>query len=441
MQEESPKILLSLIGYTPAILTETVWELVRAGQIPDEVYVFATPPMVQVAREQLFKGGASSVWAEMEDFLHRLGYLPEGRCLPKPKSVSFTGVGGRSLEDGIDTKDLDAISEIFLTRIRQLKSRKPTPQLLISITGERKSVSAQLQTAVALGADASDRMIHVDAPPAFVRNKAFFHPGQKNNIIPDPTNSGKELDADKAKISLFDIPFLPISGLMARPGALDGSFRDIVQRARECLGEFHFVSFSKKDGLIYIDGVEVTRHENCKGSMPSRGYIYLALQAVRTLHGAASLCRAPWNAKDFAKVGFRFLLDKQYTKYVSAVRNWQKNTVEADLVAEVARRRASETWKAAAEAEAQKMDRPASKEWQEKARSAAAEAQAAKNAAEAAENAAKKASRVPDIITHCKDDAKNHLLQIFSPEELEKIFIFRGKTPRFADNVRIEVVP
>lgn len=64
-------VLLSTIGTSPAVLTETIWALAQLEEpiIPDEVVVVTTGKGAQELKKQLFSSDGESTWEGLKKAL------------------------------------------------------------------------------------------------------------------------------------------------------------------------------------------------------------------------------------------------------------------------------------------------------------------------------------------------------------------------------------
>lgn len=76
--ELTQKVLISLVGATPAVLTETVWALATRADpvIPDRIIALTTVPGAQLLKEKLFIDGH---WERMLADLRGVGLNLDGK--------------------------------------------------------------------------------------------------------------------------------------------------------------------------------------------------------------------------------------------------------------------------------------------------------------------------------------------------------------------------
>lgn len=380
--DASKTVLLAFVGNVPAVLTELVWELVSSGTRLDEICLFGAHATLNRVRSCIFDGGKESLWAEMTSALRRRRRLPKGCAIPDPQYIPFVDKNGCEVDKEVDPSDLDAVSNQLLHFIRARKSGGRSDKMIISISGERKCTSAQLQTAAALAADESDRLIHVLISDDFAFVKDFYYPAQKKRMLAGRGQDGEErtLDATQARLTIIDIPFVPIGGLLTVPGALEGSFHDIVAHARERIAHKHKVVFHTKTQEIFVDGVEIAQPgERSKNKMQPRAYFYLALHALKTKLGLPSIQNIPAKPEIFQRKGFGFLMEPPYLNYYNVWKEWSSIGVNASI---------------------------------------------------------------PVEINRGKDEAKKRLEEALGEENVPSIFVFSSKlTERYADGVYIDVLP
>lgn len=205
--------LIAAMGTSPGVLTELAWHLVRiGGHRVVGVEIWTTSFARKIVRNRLVEHG----W--WDDLRRAIGpdALPPlhqgedlGREVPCPdpgRSPSFRTYvfqhDGVPLEDVRGREDADAASEALYDRVRELRQQLPAHvQLIGSLAGGRKTMSASLQSAFSYQARPNDRLVHVllhktleDQPYEVLSNYAF----------PRETTLGVPVEA---QVEVYDVPY------------------------------------------------------------------------------------------------------------------------------------------------------------------------------------------------------------------------------------------
>lgn len=180
------RILIALLGRTPQILTETLYALHRQGRLPDRILVLTTEAGKRMCLEQLLHPQRGRLQA------FRLAFgLEASSCSLQDSDILTPSVmAGRPIEDIVTAEHSQIFYELCLETVFALSSEAGT-ELVFSIAGGRKTMSAALALAAQCYARAQDSMCHVLVSPQAEANPDFF--------FPDP--EGKE------EVFLSPVPF------------------------------------------------------------------------------------------------------------------------------------------------------------------------------------------------------------------------------------------
>ncbi len=220
-------VLVAVTGMAPAVLTETVWALAhpRQGQatvIPDRVIVLTTTRGAKEIREQLLQAakGCTSVWESLLSTLQCEGLPVEGR-LRFGDSGSHIRIFSRydgstpvPLQELATEEDNEAVGDSILNAIWG-EVEKPNTQIIASIAGGFKTMSALLMSCMSLIGRPEHRITHVLVDTPFDDLKLrprFYFPSQPQSRLllgEDP------FFADKARVVLMDVPFVALRRLFA----------------------------------------------------------------------------------------------------------------------------------------------------------------------------------------------------------------------------------
>lgn len=190
-------LLVCTLGKTPQVVTETIWALAHEQNpvIPDEVLAISTENYVDSARERLLgKGGG---WAQLIKALKKAHISVNGKLRFDAKSLRVAGDTEGPVHDLRTVKDNERYSDCIFKLLKSLTDGADADavQIILSVSGGRKSMVAISSAAMSLLARPHDRLIHVIVDEK-LEDKGFHYP-----------TSGKGF-------SLFDIPFVRTRGLL-----------------------------------------------------------------------------------------------------------------------------------------------------------------------------------------------------------------------------------
>lgn len=228
------RILLSVTGMSPQVITETLYALSvkpNAGAapfVPTEVRLITTTLGFEQATLNLLSDQPGWFRRLREDYA-----LPEIHFTTDCIEV-ITGADGKPLAD-IRTPEHNELAADFITRVvRQLTTERDTA-LHVSIAGGRKTMGFYLGYALSLFARPQDRLSHVLVSHPYESNPDFYYPTPYQHILQSRLDPPLALDAARAEVSLAEIPFVSLRhGL---EGFLEGAtdFRATVAAARRAL--------------------------------------------------------------------------------------------------------------------------------------------------------------------------------------------------------------
>ncbi len=224
------RILLSVTGLTPQVVTETLYAAMREGRdaLPTEVHVLTTA-----------EGADRMRLALLSDEPGWFRRLQADYGLPP---IDFTadhihvlvGRDGQPLADIRSADDNAGAADQVADWVRRLTLDEAS-QLHVSLAGGRKTLGFFAGHALSLWGRDGDRLSHVLVSEPFESSWEFFYPTPYERII--ETRHGKLADCRNAEVTLADLPFvrlrhgLPQALLSGRTG-----FAAAVQAAQSRLG-------------------------------------------------------------------------------------------------------------------------------------------------------------------------------------------------------------
>jgi len=226
------KILLSVTGMTPQVVTETLYALAvdaKEPWIPDEIHLVTTGIGAEQARLTLL--------SQKPGWFHR---LCRDYNLPKIAFDSscihaITDESGTILEDIRTLQDNDSAANFISETVRRLSS-EPGSEIHASLAGGRKTMGFFLGYAMSLFGRPQDRLSHVLVSEPFEGNKEFYYPTLQECVIALHGDKSRSADARDARITLADIPFVRLRDGLPTP-LLEGrsSFSEAVSGVQTAL--------------------------------------------------------------------------------------------------------------------------------------------------------------------------------------------------------------
>jgi CRISPR-associated protein (TIGR02584 family) len=264
--EATQTVLISLVGATPAVLTETVWALAKQPEpvIPDRVIALAPSLGAERLRNKLFEEGH---WERMLEDLKGQGLLVEGKLKFGPIADSirvFPNLSrSKELDDIRSLEDNQAVAEFFMETIRSF-TENDSVRLIVSIAGGRKTASALLHSVMTLVGRAQDQINHILIDEAWVYQEDFLYPGCTGKFVDKRT--GKKIASKDAKLELVDVPFVPLRYLFKRDLERSaGSFMELINQVRTRsinVDEDLIVQLGTERGTFNISGHSVSLSPN-----------------------------------------------------------------------------------------------------------------------------------------------------------------------------------
>lgn len=216
-------ILLSLCGMSPAVITETVYEL-RAHP-PEEVIVITTVRGHQAIKAELFSSG---VWQRLITRLE----LPQLKFKDNDHHIRLLPAAeSGNAEDIISNHDNMAMADFILGTLRQF-TENPDTQITFSLAGGRKTMSAIGALSMSLLGRKNDELCHILVKPPFDQPhlipRFYFPEAGVIHHLPD----GSTYPAETAEITRCQIPYVQQRYLFTdRLNRLPGDYADMVQLA------------------------------------------------------------------------------------------------------------------------------------------------------------------------------------------------------------------
>ena len=227
-------ILISGIGTSPAVLTETVWCLAHQSVpiVPDEVVVLTT----ESGKERLYAeilNGESSVWRRMCESLREDKIDIGGKLVFGKTSVRvIPDAHGNEIYDLRSGEDNLRAADFMLQQLRQYTESSDTV-VLASIAGGRKTMSALLFSCMTLLGREDDKVFHVLLPPEFEGGVTppMYYPVK--GVTYTNRMTGKTYKSEKFQSELFEVPFVRMRGwYQEKFKTIPPTYRTLVSRVK-----------------------------------------------------------------------------------------------------------------------------------------------------------------------------------------------------------------
>lgn len=201
------RILLSVTGLTPQVVTETLYALaVKPSQgtppwIPNEVHVITTARGADNVRLALLHPATG--------WFHRLraDYALPPIAFEDKHIHLIERPDGSALDDIRDQDDNRLAADSIAAVVRSLTA-DPDSEVYASIAGGRKTMGFFLGYAMSLYGRPQDRLSHVLVSEPYESNPHFFYPTPAAHPIPRGRDGSEMIDAAAARVWLGDIPFV-----------------------------------------------------------------------------------------------------------------------------------------------------------------------------------------------------------------------------------------
>lgn len=199
------KILLSILGMSPQILTETVYALSQAKPafIPDEIYVLTTQLGAKNCKLALFHQNNGWFYKLCET------YNLTGIHFTEDHVLSTTDENDQPITDIRSPEDNRAVAN-QITKLIKTFTSDDTITLHVSIAGGRKTMGFYAGYALSMYGREQDRLSHVLVQPEFEGEPDFFFPTPVTDTF-KPRKGNQFLDRKDAIIELADLPFVRMS--------------------------------------------------------------------------------------------------------------------------------------------------------------------------------------------------------------------------------------
>lgn len=266
MSQHKRIILVSAMGTSPAVLTNTVWGLAHQKHsiVPDEIVVFITKSGKELLIQRLFDDG---VWNEMRSNLKREKIEIDGKLVFGATSIRvIPDAEGNEIEDLRTGEDNLRAADFMLSQLRQYTEDSET-ELHVSIAGGRKTMSALLFSCMTLLGRECDKVYHVLLPQDLEQGATpeFFYPEPGKTFV--SKGATKKLKAKQITTELFEVPFVRMRGwYQEKFNAIPPSYRTLVARIQEVVPPavvYPEIEIDAWNGWATLNGQQVPMSRPC----------------------------------------------------------------------------------------------------------------------------------------------------------------------------------
>ena len=241
------RILLSLCGLSPQVITETLYALAVTGKpvwIPDEVHVITTRSGRLLIEERLLHPEKGC----FHQFCREFGV--EGMIEFSASMIHvIPGLDGE-LEDVRTSDDNRRLADYIMAVVKESTSDQQT-SLHASLAGGRKTMALYLGMAMQFFARRDDVLSHVLVGAPFESHPDFFYPPLKPvklTVFDRLTGQPYQVDSATARIELAQLPFVRLRDRLPDDIEAEISFAGLVEKAQKSLD---VTSLSEVTTLIF----------------------------------------------------------------------------------------------------------------------------------------------------------------------------------------------
>ena len=248
------RVLVSVLGMSPAILTETLWALKHQTEpfIPTRIIILTTSKGSNRIHTHLFgddkKEGAFFTYCK--DFNFDTTLLTQN-CVKVIRDNK-----GAELTDIITDQDNKCVADKITQVIKDL-SDDPDTAIHMSLAGGRKTMGYYAGYALSLFGREQDRLSHVLVEENYELCSDFYYPTPYDSIVVNRNDSKDKHNAKYAQVSLTEIPFVRIRANIP-PALLKGdiAFNNAVDMANWDNTNV-IVSFNIGVHSLFVNGLEI----------------------------------------------------------------------------------------------------------------------------------------------------------------------------------------
>lgn len=210
MNTYNKRILLSVTGMSPAVVTETLYALVtEKGFIPTEIQAITTEQGKNKLLEALLgiEGGRKERKGALQEFIEDYGdeYSFSEIHFDESCVHIITNENGQNLPDIRTPEENEHAANSIVQLVGNL-CQDEDMQLHVSIAGGRKTMGFFMGYALSLYGREQDSLSHVLVDSQYESLASFYYPKPYPHLI--NKNDGTQIDAKDGKVMLAEIPWV-----------------------------------------------------------------------------------------------------------------------------------------------------------------------------------------------------------------------------------------
>jgi CRISPR-associated protein (TIGR02584 family) len=206
-------ILIATMGASPAVLTETVWSLshVTLSVVPDEIVVLTPKNCADRLKKEILSG-EESVWNRLLKELVKDKINIDGKLVFGEMSIHVIPDAHKNAMWDLRSAEDNLLAADFMMQEIRKYSESPDTEIIASIAGGRKTMSALLLSCMTLLGREEDKVVHVLLPEELEggAEPPFYFP--QKGVVHVSKRTGKKYKGEKLRSELFEVPFVRMRG-------------------------------------------------------------------------------------------------------------------------------------------------------------------------------------------------------------------------------------
>lgn len=206
-------VLIATMGSSPAVLTETVWALAHMKKpiVPDEIVVLSARNSVDKMKRDLLEG-SDPVWGRLLSALKKDKISIDGKLIFGSMSIHIIPDARKNEMWDLRSSEDNLLAADFMMQEIRKYSESPDSEIIASIAGGRKTMSALLLSCMTLLGREEDKVVHVLLPEELEggAEPPFYFP--QKGVTHVSKRTGKKYKGDKLRSELFEVPFVRMRG-------------------------------------------------------------------------------------------------------------------------------------------------------------------------------------------------------------------------------------
>ena len=290
MNTYNKRILLSVTGMSPAVVTETLYALVtEKGFIPTEIQAITTEQGKNKLLEALLgiEGGRKERKGALQEFIEDYGDKYGFSSIHFDESCVhiITNENGQNLPDIRTPEENEHAANSIVQLVGNL-CQDEDMKLHVSIAGGRKTMGFFMGYALSLYGREQDSLSHVLVDSQYESLASFYYPKPYPHLI--NKNDGTQIDAKDGKVMLAEIPWVRLGlGLPESLAEQKVSYSQSVKNAQKLLTTPKITFLSRPKTFSNLDAREILFGDDIKIRFAPREYAYFVVLLIFKRKGIA----------------------------------------------------------------------------------------------------------------------------------------------------------